>query len=586
MIENLMNTNSNKPQNQTGSQVITQIASQIASQSASQPNSRADTRNSTTSNRGETPSRVSHKNFVHTVKEFAVLFRLPILAGILCGTSYIPFPPWALFFCLSPLFIFWLDTRSPKSAFLGGWITQFILNLIGFHWIAYTAIEFGHFPWWGGALALAGFAAVAHLYFPVAGWLGRKLAVRFQITSIKVQLFLFAFSVTLLNQIFPLIFPWHFGYPWLWAGLPGAQFADVIGFEGLNVATIVINALLAWAFMEWRSKRAINRAIQLASAAALLFAMLNFAGLGREDAWKATDSQLNILAVQGNIGNFDKLMAEKGQGFREPIVQKYIELSRKGLSSYPESQMMIWPETAYPDVLDPEFQNGQNALALRSFVQSARVPLLTGAYSHDRTTKSTYNGFFFLDQDGNLPVPPYRKSILLVFGETFPFSEYIPYMEKLFPGLGSFSRGRGPTLMEAGSVRLGPQICYEGLYPWFTASLAKQGAQVLTNVTNDSWFGNEFEPYQHLYMTLARAIEFRRPLIRSTNTGITTVVLASGEVLQRSPQNEEWAGMYQVQYQSNPEHTFYEKIVGLWGWVLAFGLVLLVIFGRGRTQST
>lgn len=515
---------------------------------------------------------------------------LPILAGFLIGTSYIPFPPWALFFCLVPLFLFWTKTTNARTALIGGWITQTILNAIGFHWIAYTATEFGHFPWWGGVLTLIGFCFIAHLYYAAAGWIGTHLIRLFRLRS-SFSIFVYATVFALMDHVFPKIFPWHLGYPWLWANWPGAQFGDVIGFEGLNILTIYINAFFAWSILLWQEKRAGTRPADqkflLPAAAALaLLVAVNLAGWGREKTWRQTDAELPILMVQGNIGNFDKLMAERGRAFRIPIIQKYIELSRKGLQDHPEAKLLVWPETAFPDLLDPGYLNDMNAQTLRGFLREARIPLFTGAYSYQHETKQTYNGFFYLDDKGQAPLPAYRKSILLAFGETFPFADYIPYMKTLLPDMSPFGRGDGPTVMDTGSLKVGPQICYEGLYPWFSAGLTQQGAQVIINVTNDSWFGTWFEPYQHMTMTLARAVEFRRPLIRATNTGITTVVLASGEVLEKSPLQQEWVGFYRVPYMTQPPHSFYENIAGQWVWALVLLLSILVGWGRERSKST
>jgi apolipoprotein N-acyltransferase len=83
-------------------------------------------------------------------------------------------------------------------------------------------------------------------------------------------------------------------------------------------------------------------------------------------------------------------------------------------------------------------------------------------------------------------------------------------------------------------------------------------------------------------MTFARSIEFRRPLIRATNTGISTGILADGTVLPFSPQNQEWTGVLEVPYKIDPAHTIYEKICGIWRWILALGLVLLLAFGRRK----
>ena len=516
-------------------------------------------------------------------------YAFPIVAGLFIGTSYIPFPPWAMFFGLVPLFLFWAETKSPRQAFLAGWITQFVLNLIGFHWISYTAIEFGHFPAWGGYLSLLGFASIAHLHYAIAGALA--VYARNKLNTRPGWFFaLAALFFLICERLFPMIFPWHLGYPWLWAGLPGAQFADVIGFEGLNVVTIAVNAMLACAIdLSWfhpSFERAKQKALGLIGGAIALVVVINLLGLGRAEKWSHPDASVKFLAVQGNIGNFDKVMAEQGRNFRAPIVSKFLNLSDEGLKAHPDSQIVLWPETAFPDNLDRPYINDQYPAQLRNFFAQHHVPLITGSYSYEPSKKAVYNGVFYIDQTGQLPVPPYRKSILLIFGETFPLSEYIPYMEKLFPDLGSFGRGNGPEVMPITinnqTLRVGPQICYEGLYPWFTVDLAKKGAQILVNVTNDSWFGSDFEPYQHLYMTLARAIEVRRPMIRSTNTGITTGITADGRGLQKSPQGQEWTGSFELPYLTNPGHTAFEIFDALLIWILIGALAAVLALARKK----
>ena len=130
---------------------------------------------------------------------------------------------------------------------------------------------------------------------------------------------------------------------------------------------------------------------------------------------------------------------------------------------------------------------------------------------------------------------------------------------------------------EDNNIILGVQICYEGLYPYFSADLAKQNAQIIVNITNDSWYRNTYEPvkkisefftnnayifqnYQHLYMTLARAIEVRRPLIRVTNTGITSAILADGTILkQQGRPGQEWAEKFTISYTHQPQLTVFTR---------------------------
>jgi apolipoprotein N-acyltransferase len=140
------------------------------------------------------------------------------------------------------------------------------------------------------------------------------------------------------------------------------------------------------------------------------------------------------------------------------------------------------------------------------------------------------------------------------------------------------------TIPQLGNLQVGSQICYESLYPDFSAELTKKGAQVLVNLTNDSWFGPSFEPQQHLEMTLARAIETRRPLIRSTNTGISTVMDAAGRRYEASPLFKQWVGFYEIPYDSKPALTIYTQfgswLPGLVVLLLAFALI------RGRARET
>jgi apolipoprotein N-acyltransferase len=499
-------------------------------------------------------------------------YRLPILAGLLIGTSYIPFPPWALFFCLVPLWLFTLRTDDVKHAFIGGWITQFIFNLIGFHWVAYTVVEFGHFPWPVGILVLLLFCATAHLYYPVSGalwvWLKRRYGFGASVLGVFFLTTLFALS----ERLFPVLFPWHLGYSWLWAKFPGSYVADIIGFEGLNVLTLMINTL---ALLSWQAAGHPKRRWALAGTAVALFAAVNIFGFIRNKNWNDFDAEIKVLAVQGNIGNFEKIAAEKGQGYQREIVQRYMNGSRAGLDKHPEADVILWPETAFPDYLDSIYQNGSHASALRAFTRSVGRPLMSGAYSHNPATKQTFNGFFFVDENGAQARPPYHKTILLAFGEYFPGADLVPFVSQMFPQVSAFGRGTGPTMTDWHGWKIGPQICYESLYPWFSRALASQGAEFFVNITNDSWFGTRFEPYQHLYMTFARAIEFRRPLIRATNTGITTAILANGEILEMSPLHTEWFGLLKVPYKRQPSHTIYEHLEPLWPWLLLVTAIAL-----------
>lgn len=225
----------------------------------------------------------------------------------------------------------------------------------------------------------------------------------------------------------------------------------------------------------------------------------------------------------------------------------------------------------------------KSPVALRRFVHERQIPLITGAYSVDSSLRLITNSLFVLNENGEIVPPHYSKSILLAFGEYIPGEQFFPDIRNWLPATGHFARGVGPTqLLGLNGYKMGAQICYESLFPVFSRSLAQLGAQFIVNVTNDSWYGNWQEPYQHMYMTLARGVEFRRPVLRVTNTGVSTVSLASGTILEQSLVYQPWAGLYQVPYLKSPPVTFYQTYFWLVPGLLWGALLILLAVGVKR----
>lgn len=515
-------------------------------------------------------------NFLTFIKKY----KWALMSGFIVGTSYIPLPPWGIFFGYLPLWyglIF--EVKSFKEAFIAGWLCQFVLTLIGFHWIIYTAKTYGQLPWPLAFLAFLAFCSLAHLYIPLLTLSFSLFKEKFK-PHLVASLFFLSFGHSLLEIFWPGIFPWHLGYTLLWAKLPIYQLADLIGFWGLSLILLIVHLFLG---LIWFSQNSNYWKILYSMGILTLFFGLNIAGWLHGDRWKVTDKNLNILNVQANIGNLEKVYAEKGKFFRDEIVNKYIELSESELNNNRNIDLILWPESAIPEYLDRPFQHHKNQMKIASFLTKHNKPLLTGAFSKEENNqdpdKSVFNALFLLDSEGKELSAPYHKTFLLAFGEYMPFSDQMPFLLKLFPFISNFGRGQGPHILRLPKdikkneyTLIGGQICYEGLYPNFSRELAQKGAEVIVNVTNDSWFGIPFEPYQHLYMTLARAIEIRRPLVRSTNTGISTAISAYGDIDNFSPWLQEWTGVHSIRYLANPSMTFYTE----WGCLL--WIVILVAF--------
>jgi apolipoprotein N-acyltransferase len=479
-----------------------------------------------------------------------------ILSGIMIGTSYIPFPPWAIFFCFVPLWRDWLKADSFKSVWWQGWITQFILTLIGFNWVAHTVHEFGHLPWAAAAVCLFGFCSFANLHIPIAGvlWFGISRAAKL---NRRQKMLLLPAMVAICEWTFPMIFDWNFGYTWLYARFPAVHFADVVGIQGLSHLSIFANLIFLF-MMEDSNPSWVSR-MRYIGIFVVAFGVLNGLGYWHMKSLPLEDAHARVAVVQANIGNFEKQVAQDGPGFRGPIVKKFLDLSRDVVEKNGPVDLVFWPETAFPDLLSTNRVYSAYYKDLSQFTQDHHTTLVTGGFGMEPNGQYT-NSLFVIGQDGHIANPSYAKTVLLAFGEYFPGAKYFPILLKWFPEVGNFGRGPGPTVITSGNFHLGAQICYEGLFDWFARGLADRGAQIVANVTNDSWYGTWQQPFQHGYMTLSRGLEIRRAVVRSTNTGISTVISPRGEIQEFSPLFQEWTHVFDLPYYSQPPTTIFQKV--------------------------
>lgn len=513
-----------------------------------------------------------------------------MLSGILVGTSYIPFPPWAILFCYIPLWLACQELQNQSrpffKIFLAGWFTQFILTLIGFNWIAYTSHEFGGFNWPLSILGLLVFAIAVHIYVPLSLVLAFFLIRRRKILNPLSQFLIMAITMALVERAWPSIFEWNLGYTLLWANIPLFHWADMVGFWGLSTWLLVSQATLAWAWTLRASERKNAKLIVGGVVGTLI--TLSAVGLAKKANWSKSDDVVKFAVTQGNIGNAEKIQSEKKDKFQSYILEIFSNLTDEHLKKSPDVDVMLWPETAMPFALDQSFHTRFLQQILLQKVQHWNFVLATGGYSQDLTKKDllgyylTRNSVFFLSPLKILAAPTYHKTALLAFGEYLPFGETFPWLYTLFPFVGMYERGPGPSpqkveIKNQRSIVLGPQICYESLDPSFSRGLAMKGSQIIFNVTNDSWFGWWAEPFQHNIMTLARAVEVRRPLVRATNTGVSSAILANGERLESSEMDKSWTHTFNIPYQKNPRQSFYTKF-GYLDWVVWSFILVGLLF--------
>ena len=522
--------------------------------------------------------------FINGSKRF-----LPVLSGILIGSSFIPFPPWAALFCFVPLWLFWQRQSCLKAVFWSGMTTAFVLTLVGCNWMTYLLHEFAHLPWFLAVIGMILYAFVANCYIPLAGVLW--FLIKRHLDCHEWHSLSLLTLITILSAAYtPTLFDWNIGYSWFAAGFPLYHLAEIIGFSGLSALTMGANFLAYFAWQGLSQKREKRLLLILT----LSFALLNLTGAVLNLRLSAPDGQFNVLMVQGNIGNSEKLAAELGENYSEAIFNQYLHLTHDALIAHANEKIdfIIWPETAFPTFLgDNILPQNDYAAQLKEFLQLHHVALITGAYGVgvQKAERMLTNSLFLLNDAGEVTTPHYSKTRLLAFGEYIPLEDVIPQIRAILPPIGRFARGQGATMLfQWHDLKIGPQICYESLFTPFAKELASLGANVIINVANDSWYGWWQEPYQHLYMTMAKAVEFRRPVVRVTNTGISSVSLATGHLIEQSPIDQAWTHLYHVPYTKTPTPTFYQEwfyLVPCILWLSLAGLIFVCMRKKPAKQS-
>ena len=235
------------------------------------------------------------------------------------------------------------------------------------------------------------------------------------------------------------------------------------------------------------------------------------------------DRTLTVSVVQGNIPQDEKWAPE----FRMLILEKYEVLTK--LAAMEEPALIIWPETSFPGIIVLDEIN-QDILYQKvvSLAKDIKTPILIGSQRNDVLRDESFNSAILVSQDGNIKTY-YDKLHLVPFGEYVPLGRFFPFIGKAID-VGDFAKGNEYTLFSLPQGKFGTLICFEDIFPGQVRQFVREGADFLVNITNDAWFGRTSAPYQHAQASVFRAIENRRYVVRSANTGLSCFINPRGEI--------------------------------------------------------
>ena len=518
------------------------------------------------------------------------------MAGLLLAAAFPKLGIAGLAWVAPGLLLFSAVGQPGKVAFRLGWLGGFAFHLAALHWL--LAIPVKGFPILGW-LALSAYCA---LYPALWVWLCWRIGPKDFQTLNRRQRAWWTFQCAVLWVALETILGCFLtGFPWLALGVsqhkmvPLIQIASVTGVAGVSLLVVWFAAALpsaVFALARHPTARwlAVREVAMPAVAAALAI------GWGIVQPFvpqflreRAPHNELRLALVQPSI---PQTMiwnpAEKTNRFA-----KLMQLSELALATKPD--VLVWPEAALPDMNEESFR------AVTNLVATHKVWMVFGADDYELQPGAPrdsnrpadyafYNSAFLLSPEGKV-VSTYRKRRLVIFGEYIPLLDWLPFLKWFTPIEGGFTAGKESVAFQVGEQRLraGMLICFEDAI----ASAARESAadaDFLLNITNDGWFGQSSQQFQHAAHSVFRAVENGLPIIRCTNNGLTCQVLETGFMHDLGVGDA--ADVYGTGFRvvkltvpSGPrEPTFYQRHGDWFGWSCVFGALVLALMEFRRRR--
>ncbi len=430
-----------------------------------------------------------------------------LLSGAVVVLAFAPFDLSLLAPVGLALWFAVLRGAPPGIAFRHGF--AFGLGLFGFgvSWVFNSLLIFGQAPWLLATLITTLFVLYLALFPAVLGWAVSRFLGRAPLVSWVLAL---AAGFVLLE----LLRGWLLsGFPWLLTGhvlldTPAQFWLPVAGEAGAGLLVALLAAVLV-----------LLTAGRFIGAALLLVPLLVASLVAMPFQWvRASGEPITVAMVQGNI--------EQARKWEEDGVQHALDLYTGMSEEAAGVDLLVWPETAIPafyfevyPVLEP----------FAAWLEDAGTELVTGLFEYDPVDRSMYNSIRHVTSGAT-----YDKRQLVPFGEYLPLRERLAWLHRLLDiPMSDLAPGTGRGLMEMAGQAAGLSICYEAAYARRLRTALPE-AGFLLNVSNDAWFGATLAPHQHLQIARVRALEMGRPMIRSTNTGVSALIDADGRFTARA----------------------------------------------------
>ena len=321
-----------------------------------------------------------------------------------------------------------------------------------------------------------------------------------------------------------------------WSGVPWArlsigqaetvlnlQSAAIFGSYFVSFLIVAVNGFLAYLFLH-PSKRVLCAAL----AAGLYFGNMGF-GAVRMASVKDTGTPIKAAAIQGNKGSLENWSV----GTMDKVLKVYGDLSREAAAE--GADIIVWPETSIPANIDRQAWVGEYVTNLS---RECGVPILCGLFTRvEEGSEADYNSIVVALPDGTVHDTVYNKRNPVPFGEFVPFRKLVmtlvPPLAEINTLAEDIPAGEDSVVFDLEPGNVGSLICFDSIYERNALDSIGNGAQILAVSTNDSWFTDSRGVWMHHAQSQLRAIETGRWVVRSANTGVSSVINDRGEVLEK-----------------------------------------------------
>lgn len=345
--------------------------------------------------------------------------------------------------------------------------------------------------------------------------------------------------------------------------------ASMLGSYFVTFCIVAVNFYLAFCVFE-KGKRQM-----LGAVLALCVFFLNLSlGITSQLTYKDGDSTVRVAAVQGNNPNSNEWGEDSLERMLEVHERQTRDAVRKG------AQIVVWSETAFPMRF---FDKEELHTRVSALASETGATILVSAFTEGEKEGTIRVSLIEARPDGSFGETIYHKQRLVPFGEFLPFKDiikYIPPLADLKTLDDNIEAGRESSVIYTSEAAIGSAICYDSIFEELLRDSVKNGAELLVVSTNDSWFGTSAALDMHNAQAILRAIETGRYVIRSANTGISSIISPRGEIIDSIPRAVEGNVIGDVAI--NNEKTPYVHIGNLWVYACMAFCLFMSITGGAR----